>query len=323
MLGTQSKRLFLFGNATCFSFIAFGSYFDVYSHRFIFVGTDPWYNPAHILLYSGFGVLLLTVLQVLKNRDRVINLSITGILISLGAAGFNEFWHRVLLFGNPRPEPFPVEPPHALLAIGLIVSGVAALVYPFKNRELISDTTARVAISFLSGSLWLIITGSAFFVGGALSSTPAILFAVATASFSASLFLAYTASFTRRFGFATLSYLWYMGVNFVFFLSISDGLPFGIILVGTLDYLLIEHFITRTRWLRYFGMLLIGAMYGVIYFPLLPVALTFAFSNPIGVASLGASFLGVFIEFIVERSFIKSVRKITPVLSSEARSQPS
>jgi len=309
------KRFFLFGNAAGFSIIAFASYFDVYSHRTIFVGTDPWYNPAHIILYSGFVVLLLTVLKLLNHRDGVIKLSIIGILISIVAAGFNEFWHRVLLYGNPLPEPFPIEPPHALLAVGFIVSGVAALIYPFKNPEIVSDNRARIAVSFLSGSLWLIVAGSAFFVGGVVTTRGAILFAIATASFSASLFLSYPAAFTKKFGFATLSYLWYFGVNFLFFLSPSDGFPIGIFLVAGLDYLLVEQFATHAATLRNIVLVMIAALYGLIYFPLLPIVDTFVFNNSVALILLGASCAGVLIEFFVVKFFAKSLTRPTAEIS--------
>ena len=102
-------RAYLFANAIGISTAAFASYFDVYSHRHIFVGTDPWWNPAHLLLYAGF---LIIAYGVARDRPRgaLGKLSVVGIVLVLAAAAFNEVWHRVLLFGNPLPEPFPVEP---------------------------------------------------------------------------------------------------------------------------------------------------------------------------------------------------------------------
>ncbi len=49
--------LFASTNAAGLSIIAFASYFDVYSHAHIFVGYDPWWNPAHLLLCAGFAVV--------------------------------------------------------------------------------------------------------------------------------------------------------------------------------------------------------------------------------------------------------------------------
>jgi sorbitol-specific phosphotransferase system component IIC len=109
-------RQFILGNAIGFTIISFASYFDVYSHAHIFVGVDPWYNPAHIMIYAGILIILITALKLRKYPDPRIKLSLAGIVVMIAAGILNEIWHRVLLFGNPRPEPFPIEPPHALLA---------------------------------------------------------------------------------------------------------------------------------------------------------------------------------------------------------------
>jgi hypothetical protein len=100
-----------------------------------------------------------------RPRGALGKLSVVGVVLVLVAAAFNEVWHRVLLFGNPLPEPFPVEPPHAVLAVGFIVLGFAALLYPVLHESVVSDALARVAVAFTGSSLWLIVAGSAFYVG--------------------------------------------------------------------------------------------------------------------------------------------------------------
>ena len=117
-------RVYLFANAVGLSAVAFASYFDVFSHRHLFINTDPWWNPAHLMLYAGFAAIAYGIVRG-RPRGQAGKLSIAGIVIVLAAAAFNEVWHRVLLFGNPLPEPFPVEPPHAVLAVGFIVSLLA------------------------------------------------------------------------------------------------------------------------------------------------------------------------------------------------------
>ena len=145
-------RTFLYANAIGLSLAAFASYFDVYSHAHIFIGTDPWWNPAHLMLYAGFVIIAYGVARD-RPRDSVGELSYAGILVVLAAAAFNEVWHRVLLFGNPLPEPFPVEPPHAILAVGFSILGTAALLYPLRYETAVSDMRGRVAVTFISGSL--------------------------------------------------------------------------------------------------------------------------------------------------------------------------
>ena len=291
-------RTYLYANAVGLSAAAFASYFDVFSHRHLFINTDPWWNPAHLMLYAGFAAIAYGIVRG-RPRGQAGKLSVAGIVIVLAAAAFNEVWHRVLLFGNPLPEPFPVEPPHAILAVGLIVLGLAALLHPLGHKSAVSDMWGRVAVAFTGGSLWLIMGGSALYVAGAYPSTAAYLFAVGAASFSASLFLVYPAALSRRFGYSTLSYLWFLLVYYVFFVSPAGGLPYGLGLV-----VLVDLAIARARVVgfnsRYLVLPLIGALYGLVYYPILPVEITLAAN-----AGLAASIVGVAVEFSAERGFLR------------------
>jgi len=292
-------RVFLYANASGLSLVAVASYFDVYSHSRIFVGTDPWWNPAHLILYAGFAIMAYGVARG-RPGDAVGNIPVAGIMIVLASAVFNEVWHRILLFGNPLPEPFPIEPPHAMLAVGLVVLGVAALLHPLKDGSAVSDTRGRIALAFISGSLWLIVAGSAFFVGGAYSSAAARLFAVGAATFGASLFLAYPTAVAKRFGYSTLAYLWFLLVYYVFFVSPADGLPFGVGFVTVVDALLARGRVSRLD-ARLLVLPLVALLYGVIYYPILPAELTLSVN-----AGLAASAVGVGAEFSVERAFLRS-----------------
>ena len=292
-------RTYHYANAAGLSAIAFASYFDVYSHRHIFIGTDPWWNPAHLILYAGFAVIVYGVARG-RPRGAVGRLSIAGVAVVLAAAAFNEVWHRVLLFGNPLPEPFPVEPPHALLALGFIFLGLAALLHPLREGSVVSDVPGRVAAAFVGGSLWLIVGGSALYVAGAYPSTAAYLFAVGAASFSASLFLVYPTALARRPGYSTLSYMWFLLVYFVFFVSPVGGLPYGLGLVLLVDLATARGKVAGFKS-RYLVLPLVAAFYGLVYYPILPTQLTLAFN-----AGLVASSAGVAVEFFVERIFLRS-----------------
>ena len=298
-------RTLLFANAIGLSLAAFASYFDVYSHRHFFVGVDPWWNPAHLMLYAG---LLIIAYGVARDRPRgaLGNLSVIGVALVLAAGAFNEAWHRVLLFGNPLPEPFPVEPPHAVLAAGFIVLGFAALLSPVIDESVVSDVWARIAASFTGGSLWLMVAGSAFYVGGAYQTSWALLFAVGVASFSASLFLAYPTGLTRRFGFSTLAYLWFFLVYYVFFVSLGDGLPLGLIFVLAIDFALSRERIAGINP-RLVVLPLVAIAYGLVYYPILDPRLTVALNE-----GLIASALGVGVEYSLERSLIKSAARLLP-----------
>jgi hypothetical protein len=291
-------RTFLFANAVGISTAAFASYFDVYSHRHLFIGTDPWWNPAHLLLYAGFFIVLYGVASD-RPKGIVGKISVLGLVLVLVAAAFNEVWHRILLFGNPLPEPFPVEPPHALLAVGLIAIGLAALLYPLADASAIAGPAERLAVAFIGGSLWLIVAGSALYVAGAYRSSPALLFAVGVASFSASLFLAYATGITGKFGFSTLSFGWFMLVYYTFFVPTTDGLPLGLLLVLVIDFLLSKVRISGIST-RLLILPLIAALYGLIYYPILDPGLTIALN--LGIV---ASALGVGLEYALERGFVR------------------
>lgn len=291
-------RLFGYANAVGLTTMAFASYFDVYSHAHIFVGVDPWWNPAHLLLYAGFAFLAYGAVAD-RPRGFVGRLSLAGVAVVLAAAAFNEVWHRVLLFGNPLPEPFPVEPPHALLAVGIIMVGAAALVSPLTEGQPPSGRGDRLALSFVSGSLWLVTAGSAFYVGGAYASTAAYLFAVGVASFCASLFIVYSAGASARFGYATLSYLWFLAVYYIFFVTPADGLPFGIALVVAMDFALTRRGRHRADP-RLLLLPVVALLYGAIYYPVLPPGLAFALNT-----GLAASALGVAAEFAAEKAAIR------------------
>lgn len=295
----MTEKTFLNGNALAFTLIAFSSYFDVYSHAHIFVGVDPWWNPAHLMLYAGFAVLIFTIWKS-DRRDGAVKLSEGGVAISLAAAAFNEVWHRVLLFGNPLSEPFPVEPPHALLAVGIIVSGSGALLYPLRH-DVISDWRSRLAETTTSGSLWLVVAGSAFYVGGAYATDPAYLLAAGIAGFSAALFLRHAAKVSGRFGFASLSYAWFMLVYYVFFLTPVDGIPVGLIPVALVDFLMASG--TARRYERFTILILTGPLYGLVYAPIISTAVTLSLN-----AGLVAATLGAFSEYGLERAALGKLR---------------
>ncbi|MBI3840517.1 MAG: hypothetical protein HY297_00930 [Thaumarchaeota archaeon] len=216
-----------------------------------------------------------------------------GLLLVLAAAAFNEVWHRVLLFGNPLPEPFPVEPPHVILAVGLMVCGAAALLRPATTRP--SGALEKACVSLLAGSMWLILAGSFFYLGGAYGNSASYFLAVAIASFSSSLFLRYSSLFTGGFGYASLAYGWFLGVNYLFFVGLSDGLPLGILPVLAVDYVLTRRPAGRalSKWAASIALAL---LYGLVYYPLLPLDETLA-PNLFLVVS-GA---GVAAESLVER----------------------
>lgn len=289
-----SSRNLLIRSAAAFSLVSFASYFDVWSHRNWFVGVDPWYNPAHLLLYGGYLVLVLTAYRDRRSTELSSRLVRYGLIVALAAAAFNEFWHRVLLFGNPLPEPFPVEPPHALLAVGLFVASAGALASCLKATP--DDWKERMSASMLAGSLWLIIAGSFFYVGAAYGNFVSYFLAILVASFSSAVFLRFVSGVAGKFGYAALAYLWFLAVNYVFFVSLRDGLPLGIGLVVVVDYLLSTKEVRTGPFNpRLAAMFAIAVFYGLVYYPLLPSSDTLI-PGPFLLASIIGVSLGLGIE---------------------------
>ncbi len=182
------------------------------------------------------------------------------------------------------------------MAIGIIMMGLAALLRPLSERLPPSKTVDRLAISFTAGSLWLIVAGSALYVGGAYASTPAYLFAVRVVGFSASMFIAYSSGVAGKVGYATVSYLWFLLVYYAFFVTPADGLPLGLALVVTLDFVLSRGRLCGVSS-RVVVLPSVAVLYGVIYYPILPASLTLGLN-----AGLLASALGVSVEYLLERA---------------------
>jgi hypothetical protein len=121
-----------------------------------------------------------------------------------------------------------------------VIAGLAAIVFPLDHIDQIRDSKTRIALAFLEGSMWLIIAGSAFYVGMAYPNGGVFL-AVAVATFCASLFIPSTGYFAGRFGYATSGYVYFLGVNYIFFIRPVGMVPIGILLVALLDYVLEKH----------------------------------------------------------------------------------
>jgi len=266
-------------------------------------------------------VLFFTTLKMKSFHNLGTKVTAAGLLVVIISAVFNEIWHRVLQFGNPLPEPFPVEPPHALLAIGIAISGVGAMLQPLEAREGLSPGT-KLAVSLTAGSMWLIVAGSFFYVGAVYGNPISFFLAVIMGSFSAALFLRYSSLVTRRFGFATVAYLWFITVNYLFFVGPSGGIPLGLFIVVPFDYSGRKRRLDRPWLLDFISLVPIAFLYGIVYYPLLPIRLALAI-NPYAAASL----LGVALELGIEKSWSRAALtgerlKVLTNVSAEADSGP-
>ena len=158
----------------------FAGWWDVYSH-ILFGAVDPWWNPAHLTLYFGVGVVIVAVWRGLRNKSRppkigpirfvnVAGLKLAGVgsVIQIIAGIWNEVVHHIIKY-EPK-----VAPAHALLVVGMLTINLGMLVglsveYGMIKRDILVVDTLKRALTFillvlLFASVWLATAGSLIFV---------------------------------------------------------------------------------------------------------------------------------------------------------------
>ena len=119
--------------------------------RHIFRGRESFWTPAHIVLYSGVGVMLLSVillsfrlLQLPKmNAGNPAKASIfSGLGLKLVSAPIDDWWHS--MFGS---DVSPWTPPHLLATSGftLLLSMAVLLFYLGSGRLVKAFLVSTVA----------------------------------------------------------------------------------------------------------------------------------------------------------------------------------
>lgn len=217
-------------------------YWDVYSHRVVFVDEDPWWNPAHGALLAG-GLLL--VASVLLWRRRVsagaprlpgYGWVAAGAALQVMGAAFNELWHAFI-----GPDP-PLSPPHVMVVVGMIAAlfgvivALAALRAGEAERGDLEERGWRLALPLLLvlafAAMWLAVVGSFLFTGA--------LFEGSAFRYGAALFLATVAPVIvvpgvrtfGRFGPLTLVGAVVADVNWLFlvgYVGVDPYVPYGLV----------------------------------------------------------------------------------------------
>ncbi len=162
-------------------------WWDVISHRILFTRADPWWNPAHITLYSGGALILLAIFMASKKSEgfetilRMRTPALLGLSIitysfttEMIAAIWNETIHGLRL-QEPR-----IAPAHALLILGMIGANYGVIIGLSAELEglrqgMITFTTLQwrfllVTLAVAFCSIWLLTAGSVVYVGGAFRS---------------------------------------------------------------------------------------------------------------------------------------------------------
>lgn len=226
----------------------FAGWWDVYSH--ILLGAvDPWWNPAHLTLYFGIGLVIVAAWRGLRNKSRPplmgpiqfvnvagLKLATVGSVIQIIAGIWNEIVHHIIKY-EPK-----VAPAHALLVIGMLTINLGMLVglsieYGMIKRNILVVDTWKRAVTFilivlLFASVWLATAGSLIFVARIFHSLQNRWVLSILMSISATLVLVPAKRVLPNLGTAGLISLVFNAFGYfmlVIYLGNSYYVPFGII----------------------------------------------------------------------------------------------
>lgn len=232
-------------------------WWDVYSHL-LFGPADPWWNPAHLTLYSGFMVVLLAVWRGLRTH-RVqstgvspipfqnlagLKLAGAGTAVEIVAGVWNEIVHHVLL-----TEP-KIAPAHALLTVGMLIVTFGMIIgltieYGMIRHEIVvvsrvtrSLTLACVVLIF--SSIWLAAAGALIYIAGVLYASTLNWVNAVMLSVIAGLVLASAKRVLPRFWVAIAVGVIFNAVSYLFLVVYADEsafIPLGLIPLAVFDLL--------------------------------------------------------------------------------------
>lgn len=164
-----------------FSIQVFADWWDAYSHL-LFGKADPWWNPAHLTLYFGIGLVILAVwrgLRTIQGRPvfatpvrfaNTTGLKTAGLgaIIQIIAGVWNEIVHHVFL-NEPK-----IAPAHALLIFGMLIVGFGMILGLSIENEMIRHDIlivsklkrwlTLVCMILTFASIWLAAAGSLIYV---------------------------------------------------------------------------------------------------------------------------------------------------------------
>jgi hypothetical protein len=233
----------------------FAGWWDVFSH-ITFGNVDPWWNPAHITLYFGVGLVIIAVWRGLRvstpqaalvSPIRFVNtggmkLAGLGATMQIIAGIWNEIVHHMYLH-----EP-SIAPAHALLTLGMLtislgmVVGLSIEYGMVKQRILVASASRKRAIAFciilMFASIWLAGAGSLIYIAGVIQNA-SIRLAIATIlSVLVSLVEVPAKKVLAWFGSVLVVGIIFNGVSYIF-LILYGGLPIYVPL-GLLPLLVFE-----------------------------------------------------------------------------------
>jgi hypothetical protein len=165
-------------------------WWDVYSH--LLLGpVDPWWNPAHLTLYTGFAITILAVWRGLRiprtqsisavspiRFENVAGLKLAGAgtVVEVVAGVWNEIVHHVFQ-SEPR-----ITPAHALLIVGMLIVAFGMIIgltieYGMITHQLLAVSTFNrwltlVCVVLTFASIWLAAGGALIYLAGLFRVSP-------------------------------------------------------------------------------------------------------------------------------------------------------
>ena len=137
---TKYRRLMIF--AMLWMFI--GAWVDASAHRYIIDELESFFTPWHGILYSGFGVVVLSALYVKnKMRDFNFDVGILGACIFAVGGGSDAIWHSLLGI-EVGIEPL-ITPSHLMLFLGAFL--MLDHVFASRPNKEILDTASLFALA--------------------------------------------------------------------------------------------------------------------------------------------------------------------------------
>ena len=134
------RRLMIF--AMLWMFI--GAWVDASAHRYIIDELESFFTPWHGILYSGFGVVVLSALYVKnKMRDFNFDVGILGACIFAVGGGSDAIWHSLLGI-EVGIEPL-ITPSHLMLFLGAFL--MLDHVFASRPNKEILDTASLFALA--------------------------------------------------------------------------------------------------------------------------------------------------------------------------------
>ncbi len=235
-------------------------WWDVYSH--LLIGpVDPWWNPAHLTLYTGLAITLLAIWRGLRiprmqststvspiRFENVAGLKLAGAgtIVESVAGVWNEIVHHVFQ-SEPR-----VAPAHALLTVGMLIVAFGMIIGltieygMIKHRILAASTFKRwltlVCLVLTFASIWLAATGALIYLARVFRASPFNWITAVLLALVGTLILVPAKRVLPKFG-AALAIGVIFNVVAYFFLVVYIGetpyIPWGLFPMASFDLLVL------------------------------------------------------------------------------------